>query len=85
VHPGLFAYIYVSPCFAACGTHAGLAFACHTVCDHAGELWRLAGSKASSRAQFFNRLVAITSFLVFPSWDDLARTLAFLQPPTQPP
>jgi hypothetical protein len=48
-------------------------------------LWRLASSKAGSRAQFFNRLVAIARFLVFPSWDDLARTLAFLQPPTQPP
>ena len=70
-----------------------LAFACHTVCDHAEELWRRARSKASSRAQFFNRLVAVTSFLIFPSWDDLifpswddlVRTLAFLQPPPQPP
>jgi hypothetical protein len=64
---------------------AGLAFACHTVCDHAEELWRLASSKASSRARFFNRLVAITRFLVFPSWDNLMRTLAFLQPPVNRP
>jgi hypothetical protein len=35
--------------------------------------------------QFFNRLVAITSFLIFPSWGDLVRTLAFLQPPPQTP
>jgi hypothetical protein len=62
-----------------------LAFAFHTVCDHAEELWQRARSKASSRAQFFSRLVAITSFLIFPSWDDLVRTLAFLQPPPQPP
>ena len=62
-----------------------LAFAFHTVCDHAEELWRKARSKASSRAQFFNRLVAVTSFLIFPSWNDLVRTLAFLQPPPQPP
>jgi len=62
-----------------------LAFACHTVCDHAEALWRLARSKVSSRAQFFSRMVAITSFLIFPSWDDLVRTLAFLQPPQQPP
>ena len=62
-----------------------LAFACHTVCDHAEELWRRARSKASSRAQFFNRLLAVTSFLIFPSWHDLVRTLAFLQPPPQPP
>jgi len=62
-----------------------LAFAFHTVCDHAEELWQRARSKASSRALFFSRLVAVTSFLIFPSWDDLVRTLAFLQPPPQPP
>jgi hypothetical protein len=62
-----------------------LAFACHTVCDQAEDLWRLARSKAGSRAQFFGRLAAITSFLIFPSWDHLVRTMAFLQPPPQPP
>jgi hypothetical protein len=62
-----------------------LAFAFHTVCDHAEPLWRLARSKVSSRAQFFSRLAAITSFLIFPSWDDLVRTLAFVQPPPRPP
>jgi hypothetical protein len=62
-----------------------LAFACHTVCDHAEELWQRARSKASSRVQFFNRLVAVTSFLIFASWHDHVRTLAFLQPPPQPP
>ena len=62
-----------------------LAFALHTLCDHAEELWRLARAKVSSRAQFFARLVAITSFLIFPSWDDLVRTMAFLKPPQQPP
>jgi hypothetical protein len=35
--------------------------------------------------QFFTRLVAIASFLIFLSWHDLVRTLAFLQPPPQPP
>lgn len=45
-----------------------LAFAFHTVCDQAEQLWRLARSKVSSRAQFFSRLAAITSFLIFPSW-----------------
>lgn len=62
-----------------------LAFACHTVCDHAEALWRLARSKVSSRVQFFSRLAAITGFLIFPSWDDLLRTLAFVQPPPRPP
>ena len=62
-----------------------LAFAFHTLCDHAEDLWRLARSKLSSRAQFFSRLAAITCFLVFPSWDDLLQTMAFLKPPPQPP
>jgi len=62
-----------------------LAFAFHTLCDLAEELWRLARSKVSSRTQFFSRLMAITSFVIFPSWGDLVRTLAFLKPPPQPP
>jgi len=62
-----------------------LALAFHTVCDHAEKLWRRARSKASSQASFFNRLVAVTSFLSFPSWNHPVRTLAFLQPPPQPP
>jgi hypothetical protein len=39
-----------------------LAFAFHTVCDQAEHLWRLARTKAGSRAQFFGRLAAIASF-----------------------
>ncbi len=62
-----------------------LGFAFHTVCDHAEELWRLARSKASSRVQFFGRLIAITSFVVFPSWESLMQTMAYRQPPPQPP
>jgi Transposase DDE domain len=62
-----------------------LAFAFHTVCDHAEALWNLARSKVSSRAQFFSRMAAITTFLIFPSWEDLVQTMAFLKPPPQPP
>jgi hypothetical protein len=62
-----------------------LAFAFHTVCDHGEALWRLARSKASSRAQFFSNMVAITSYLIFSSWDELMQTLAFARPPPQPP
>jgi Transposase DDE domain len=62
-----------------------LAFAFHTVCDQAEHLWRLARTKAGSRAQFFGRLAAIASFLIFPSWDDLLQTLAFVKPPPRPP
>ena len=62
-----------------------LAFAFHTVCDHGEALWRLARSKVSSRAQFFSSMVAITSYLIFSSWDELMQTLAFARPPPQPP
>jgi hypothetical protein len=48
-------------------------------------LWRLARSKLSARAQFFRTMVAITSYLIFSSWDDLMQTLAFATPPPQPP
>jgi hypothetical protein len=30
-------------------------------------------------------LVAITIYLLFPSWDDLLLTLAFAKPPPMPP
>ena len=62
-----------------------LAFAFHTVCDKAEEIWRRARSKAGSRAQFFGNLAAITTFLIFPSWEDLLQTLAFAKPPPRPP
>lgn len=62
-----------------------LAFACHTLCDQAVQLCRLARDKAGSRARFFNNLAAIISVLVFPSWDDLMQTLAFAKPPPRPP
>jgi hypothetical protein len=62
-----------------------LAFAFHTVCDQAEQWWRLARSKVSSRAQFFSTMVAITSYLIFSSWDDLLQTMAFARPPPQPP
>ncbi|HEV2321212.1 MAG TPA: ISNCY family transposase [Gammaproteobacteria bacterium] len=62
-----------------------LAFAFHTVCDLIAVAWQTARAKAGSRGQFFRNLAAITSFLVFPAWDDLILTLAFAQPPPRPP
>ena len=62
-----------------------LAFAIHTVCDIADELWRNARAKLGPRYNFFNKLAAITTFLIFPSWDDLLLTLAFAKPPPIPP
>ena len=53
-----------------------LAFAFHTVCDIGNELWRGARDKLGPRYNFFNKLAAITIYLIFPSWDDLLLTLA---------
>jgi hypothetical protein len=62
-----------------------LAFAMHTICDIADDLWRAARQKLGSRSQFFSNLAAITTFLIFPSWQDLLQTLAFQKPPPRPP
>jgi len=62
-----------------------LAFAFHTVCDIADELWRSAREKYGSRRQFFNDLASITTFLIFDSWQDFLETLAFAKPAPRPP
>jgi hypothetical protein len=62
-----------------------LAFAIHTVCDIGDELWRAARTKLGPRYNFFNKLAVITTYLIFPSWDDLLLTLAFAKPPPVPP
>jgi hypothetical protein len=62
-----------------------LAFAFHTTCDIADELWRSAREKIGPRRPFFNHLASITSFLIFDSWQDLLQTLAFAKPPPRPP
>src|SRR4051812_28508578 len=43
-----------------------LAFAFHTVCDLAEDLWRKAMEKMGSRSRFFENLRSITTFLIFP-------------------
>jgi hypothetical protein len=58
-----------------------LAFAFHTVCDLADDLWRRAMEKMGTRGRFFENLRSITTFLIFPTWDDLLATLAFARPP----
>ena len=62
-----------------------LAFAFHTTCDIADELWHSAREKIGPRRPFFNHLASITSFLIFDSWQDLLQTLAFAKPPPRPP
>jgi len=62
-----------------------LAFAIHTACDIADQLWRAAREKLGPRYNFFSKLGAITAYLIFTSWDDLLLTLAFAKPPPLPP
>jgi hypothetical protein len=62
-----------------------LAFAIHTVCDIGDELWRNARTKLGPRYNFFSKLAAITTYLIFTSWEDLLLTLAFAKPPPIPP
>ena len=62
-----------------------LAFAFHTVGDIADHLWKDARQKLGPRYNFFQKLAAITAFLIFPSWDDLLLTLAFAKQPPIPP
>ena len=44
-----------------------LAFAFHTVCDLAEDLWRRAMEKMGTRGRFFENLRSITTFLIFPT------------------
>jgi hypothetical protein len=62
-----------------------LAFACHTVCDLGGRAWRAARRTLVTRTGFFHHLRAITTYLVFPSWDHRLGTLAFTRPPPLAP
>jgi hypothetical protein len=62
-----------------------IAFAFHTICDIADDLWRTARKKQGPRYNFFSKLAAITVFLIFPSWEDLLLTLAFAKQAPLPP
>jgi hypothetical protein len=57
-----------------------LAFAFHTACDIADQLWQNARQKLGPRYNFFSKLAALTAYLIFTSWDDLLLTLAFVKP-----
>ena len=58
-----------------------LAFACHTVCELGDKAWRAARRELVTRQGFFQNLRTITTYLVFPSWDHLLETMAFIRPP----
>ena len=61
-----------------------LAFACHTICALAIPLWRAATEAIGTRKRFFEHLRSITVFLIFPGWEDILATLAFIKPPPLP-
>jgi hypothetical protein len=62
-----------------------LAFAIHAAAELADEAWRVALKIAGARVRFFNHLRSLTVFILFPSWDDLLRTLVFQPIPPRPP
>jgi hypothetical protein len=66
-----------------------LAFACHTIRALAIRalaipLWRAATEAIGTRKRFFEHMRSITVFLVFPDWEDILATLAFIKPPPLP-
>jgi hypothetical protein len=62
-----------------------LAFACHTVCDLVDQPWRAARRELVTRQGFFQTIVALTKYWVFPSWDNLLATMACARPPPLAP
>ena len=62
-----------------------LAFACHTVLDPGARTWKAARREAVTRQGFFQTLLALTAYVVFPSWDHLLETMAFARPPPLAP
>ena len=58
-----------------------LAFGCHTVRDLADRGWKAARPELVTRQGFFHTMVALTTYLVFPSWDQLLGMMAFARPP----
>src|SRR5215213_3869554 len=62
-----------------------IAFAIHTLCDLAAGSWHQAVATIGARMHFFQRMRAITAYLIFPSWAHLLETLAFARAPPLPP
>jgi hypothetical protein len=47
----------------------------------ADRAWKAARRELVTRQGFFHALRTLTSYLVFPSWDNLLETMAFKRPP----
>ena len=60
-----------------------LAFNCHTLCELLDERWRQAMAKQGARRRFFQHLSAVTTYLIFPSWELLLKTLIDSKPPPE--
>ena len=54
-----------------------IAFAMHTVADLVDAAWAAARAAAGARRRFFEDLRAITTYLVFPTWAALLKTLGY--------
>jgi hypothetical protein len=54
-----------------------IAFAMHTVADLFDAAWAAARAAAGARRRFFEDLRAITTYLVFPTWAALLKTLGY--------
>jgi hypothetical protein len=65
-----------------CGPHRSLQI--HLAAELAEKTWKAAIDVAGSRVRFFNNLRALTAYLLFPSWDNLLKTLAFQVAPPIP-
>jgi hypothetical protein len=52
-----------------------IAFAWHNVLDVLGASWNAAREAAGKRTTFFQKMLVLTEFAVFPSWDSLFSTI----------
>ena len=62
-----------------------LAFACRTVLDLTAKAWKAARREVVTRQGFFQTMLALTAYAVFPSWDHLLGTMALARPPPLAP
>ena len=62
-----------------------LAFALHTACELAEDLWQRARQRLGTRYRLFEHLRTITEYRVFPDWTALMTLLATGGVAKQPP
>ena len=62
-----------------------LAFALHTACELAEDLWRRARQRLGTRYRLFEHLRTLTEYQAFPDWNALMTLLATGGPAAQPP